>query len=61
VLPKKSSRRKSEARVSFPVLIRGQCRHRDPTKASHALNTSCYIGSSPEIQPTINTHRPRPG
>jgi hypothetical protein len=30
-------------------------------KASHALITSGYIGSSPEIQPTINTHRPRLG
>ena len=30
-------------------------------KASHALTTSGCIGSLPEIQPTFNSHTPRPG
>jgi len=60
-LPNGSSRRKSEAQISFT-----RPQHRSlPTvrshKASRALITSGYIGSLPEIQPTINTHRPRAG
>ena len=60
-LPNGSSRRKSEAQISFP-----RHRHRSLQapryhKASHALITSGYIGPSPEIRQTINTHRPRAG
>jgi hypothetical protein len=60
-LPNESSRRKSEAHVSFPRPHHRSMRVPRSHKALHALTTSGYIGFSSEIQPTINTHRPRPG
>jgi hypothetical protein len=59
-LPDGSSGTKSQTQISFPRHL-----HRSPQaprfeKASHGIITSGYIGSSPEIQLTINTHRPRP-
>src|SRR5208282_3135873 len=60
-LPSGSFPRKSEGQISFP-----RHRHRSlqaprSQKAFHALITSGYIGPSPEIRQTINTHRPRAG
>jgi hypothetical protein len=51
-----SSRRKSKAQISFPRHHHGSLQAPRFDKASHAIITSGYIGSSPEIQPTINTH-----
>jgi hypothetical protein len=60
-LPNGSSRRKSEAQISF-------CRHHHRSlqapqsyKASHALIISGYVDPRPRSSRTINTHRPRPG
>jgi hypothetical protein len=58
-LPNTSSRKESKAQISFP-----RPHHRLPhappfDKASHGMIISGYSGSLPEIQPTINTHRPR--
>jgi hypothetical protein len=60
-LPNGSSQRKSEAQSSFPRLHHRSLRVSRSHKALHALISSGYIGSWPEIEPTINTHRPRPG
>ena len=60
-LPNESSPRKSEAQISFPRPDHRPLQAPRSHKASHPLITSGYIGSSPEIQPAINTHRPRPG
>ena len=60
-LPNGSSRRKSEAQISFPRHHHRYLPEARSHKASRALITSGYIGSSPEIQPTINTHRLRDG
>src|SRR5271165_5467918 len=59
-LPNGSRRRKSEAQISLP-----RHHHRSPgaprsPTASHVLITFGHIGFWSEIQPTINTHRPRP-
>jgi hypothetical protein len=56
-----SSQRKSEAQILFPRPHHRSLQLPRSHKASHALITSGSIGSTPEIQPTINTHRPRPG
>jgi hypothetical protein len=60
-LPNGSSRRKSEAQISFPRHHHRSLPAARSHEASRALITSGYIGSLPEIQPTINTHRPRAG
>ena len=60
-LPNESSQRKSEAPILFPRPHHRSLQLPRSHKASHALITSGSIGSRPEIQPTINTHRPRPG
>jgi hypothetical protein len=60
-LPSGSFPRKSEGQISFPRHCHRSLQLPRSHKASRALITSGYIGSSPEIQPTINTHRPRPG
>jgi hypothetical protein len=60
-LPNGSSRRKSEAQISFPRPHHRSLPAPRSHKAAHALITCGSIGSSPEIQPTINTHRPRAG
>ena len=56
-LPNGSSQGESEAEISFPHhdhrSLQAPCSH----KASHALTTSAYIGSLPEIRPTINAHK----
>jgi hypothetical protein len=49
----------TQPRISFP-----RPHHRSPHasrshKASYVLSTSAYIAFLPEIQPRINTHRPR--
>ena len=58
-LPNASSRKESKAQLSFL-----RTHHRSPhaprfDKASHRMITSGYTASRPEIQPRINTHRPR--
>jgi hypothetical protein len=60
-LPNESSRKKSEAHVSFPRPHHRSMQAPRSHKAFPALITSGYIGSSSEVQPTINTHRPRAG
>ena len=60
-LPNESSRRKSEAHISFPRPHHRSMQAPRSQKASHAFISSGDIASSPEIQPTINTHRPRAG
>jgi hypothetical protein len=58
-LPNRSCRSKSEAKISFP-----RPHHRSPHaprshKALYVLFIPDHIGFLPEIQPRINTHRPR--
>jgi hypothetical protein len=60
-LPDGSSRRKSETETSIPRHHHRSLQAPRSHKTSHALISSGYIGSWPEIEPTINTHRPRPG
>jgi len=59
VLPSGSSQRKSEAQISFPRHHLRSLPAARSHEASRALITSGYIQSLPEIQPTINSHRPR--
>jgi hypothetical protein len=59
-LPNESYPRKSEAKISFPRRHYNSMQAPRFHKASYALIICDYIGSLPEIQPTINTHRPRP-
>ena len=51
--PKENLRQRSHS----PTMIIGHCRAPCSHKASHALPTSAYIGSLPEIRPTINAHK----
>ena len=60
-LPNGSSRRKSEAQISFHRPQHRSLQLPRSQKRLHVLNTCGYIGSSPQIRPTINTHRPRAG
>jgi hypothetical protein len=60
-LPSGSFPRKFEGQISFPRHHHSSLQTSRSDKASRALITSGYIGSLPEIQPTINTHRPRAG
>ena len=60
VLPSGSLPRFSEAQISFPRHHHRSLQAPRSHKASRALITSGHFGSPPEIQPAINTHRPRP-
>jgi hypothetical protein len=60
-LPNSSAPRKSQAQIAFPRHHHGSLRAPRSRKVSPALVTSGYIDPSPEIQPTINTHRPPAG
>jgi hypothetical protein len=55
-LPDGSSRRKSQAQISFPRHHHSSLQAPRFDKASHAIITSGYSGSLAELQPTINTH-----
>jgi hypothetical protein len=57
-LPKGSSPIKSEAQVSLPRHHHSSLQTPRSHQASHALIISGYIGSSSEIQPTINSGTP---
>ena len=46
-------------RSHSPDTMTAHWRQRDPTKHRDTLITSGHFRSSPEIQPTINTHRSR--
>src|ERR1700752_3448803 len=59
-LPDGSSGTKSLTQISSPRHHHRSLQAPRFDKASHAIITSGYIGSSPQIQPTINTHRPPP-
>jgi hypothetical protein len=59
-LPNASSRTESEAKISFVRHYHRSSQAPRFDKESHAITTFGYIASSPEIQATINTHKPRP-
>ena len=50
--PKENLRQRSHS----PTMIIGHRRAPCSRKESYALTTSAYIGSLPEIRPTINAH-----
>jgi hypothetical protein len=52
-----SSRTRSQATISFPQHQYRSLQAPRSHKAFHALINFGHIGSSPEIQPAINTHR----
>src|SRR5436309_7455740 len=58
-LPNASSRKESKAQVSFPRPVIDHRTHRDSAKHGTGRIPSGYTGSRSEIQPRINTHRPR--
>jgi hypothetical protein len=60
-LPNSSAPRKSRAQIAFPGHHHGSLRAPRSRKLSPALITPGHIDPSPEIQPTINTHRPPAG
>ena len=60
-LPNGSARRKSDALISLPGPHHRSLPAPRSRKASQAPTTSGYIDPSPEIEPTINAHRPRAG
>jgi hypothetical protein len=60
-LPNGSFRSKSEVQISFQRPHHRSLQLPRSHKRSHALNTSGSSRSSPEIQPTIKTHRPPAG
>jgi hypothetical protein len=58
-LPNASSRKESKPQISFPRLHHSSPHAPRFDKASQGMTTSGYIGSLSEIEPRINTHRPR--
>jgi hypothetical protein len=59
-LPNASFRTQSEAKISFLRHHHRSLQAPRFDKAPHAMLAFGFIGSSPEIEPKINTHRPRP-